>query len=99
MIYDLSHPQTCFKVDVYAQENRLCGCAVIYDDISVVVVEGGNKSIKRYGKLLLELINWASAVKEEDEDESDDKAANKCILVWLGCVAKLSSINLPFMSA
>ena len=72
---------------------------MIYDDISVVVVEGGNKSIKRYGKLLLELINWASAVKEEDEDESNDKAANKCVLVWLGCVAKLSSINLPFTSA
>ena len=48
---------------------------------------------------MLELVNWASAVKEEDEDESDDKAANKCVLVWLGCVAKLSSINLLFTSA
>ena len=46
---------------------------------------------------MLELVNWASAVKEEDE--SDDKPANKCVLVWLGCVAKLSSINLLFTSA
>ncbi|KAK7843351.1 protein rdm16 [Quercus suber] len=37
---------TCFKVDVNAQENRLCGCAVIYDGISVAIVEGGNKPIK-----------------------------------------------------
>ncbi|KAL0013214.1 hypothetical protein SO802_000283 [Lithocarpus litseifolius] len=41
---------------------------------------------------MLELINWASAVKEEDENESDDKPADKCVLVWLGCVAK-SSVN------
>ncbi|XP_023904048.1 protein RDM16 isoform X2 [Quercus suber] len=89
-INDLSHPQTRFKVDVNAQENRLSGCAVICDGISVVVVEGGNKSIKRYGKLMLKRINWASAVKEEDEDEdeSDDKPPNKCVLVWQGNVAK-----------
>ena len=48
-INDLSHPQTCFIIDVNAQENRLCGRAVIYDGIGVVDVEGGNKSIKRYG--------------------------------------------------
>ncbi|KAG2730099.1 hypothetical protein I3760_01G277200 [Carya illinoinensis] len=93
-INDLSHPQTRFKVDVNAQENRLTGCAVISDGITVVAVEGGNKSIKRYGKLMLKRINWAAAVKEEDEDEeeSDDKPANKCVLVWQGSVAK-SSFN------
>lgn len=41
---------------------------------------------------MIQLINWAFAVKEEDEDESDDKPANKCFFVWLGCVAK-SSVN------
>jgi len=45
-----SHPKARFRV---AQENRLTGCAVICDGISVVVVEGGSKSIKRYGKLML----------------------------------------------
>ncbi|KAF9597174.1 hypothetical protein IFM89_016162 [Coptis chinensis] len=30
-INDLSHPQTHFKVDVNAQENRLTGCAVMAD--------------------------------------------------------------------
>ncbi|XP_041000389.1 protein RDM16 [Juglans microcarpa x Juglans regia] len=93
-INDLSHLQTRFKIDVNAQENRLTGCAVISDGITVVVVEGGNKSIKRYGKLMLRRINWATAVKEEDEDgdESDDKPANRCVLVWQGSVAK-SSFN------
>ncbi|XAR72069.1 hypothetical protein NMG60_11018569, partial [Bertholletia excelsa] len=91
-INDLSHPQTRFKVDVNAQENRLTGCAVIADGISVVVVEGGNKAIKRYGKLMLRRIDWASAVKNEEEGEEDgddeDKPVNKCLLVWQGSVAK-----------
>ncbi|XP_059628208.1 protein RDM16-like isoform X2 [Cornus florida] len=91
-INSLSHPQTRFKVDVNAQENRLTGCAVISEGISVVVVEGGNKSIKRYGKLMLKRINWAAAVENEDEDgdEDEDKPINKCMLVWQGSVAKPS---------
>ncbi|OMP02728.1 hypothetical protein COLO4_10868 [Corchorus olitorius] len=47
-INDLSHPKTRFKVDVNAQENRLTGCAVISEGMTVVVVEGGSKSIKRF---------------------------------------------------
>ncbi|KAM0057366.1 putative U4/U6 small nuclear ribonucleoprotein Prp3 [Helianthus debilis subsp. tardiflorus] len=90
-INDLSHPQTRFKVDVNAQENRLSGCAVISEGICVVVVEGGSKSIKRYQKLMLKRINWAAAVKEEDQDENDDdRPKNKCVLVWQGSVAKHS---------
>ncbi|XP_060175360.1 protein RDM16-like isoform X2 [Lycium barbarum] len=94
-INDLSHPQTRFKVDVNAQENRLTGCAVISEGISVVVVEGGKKSIKRYGKLMLRRIDWAAAVKKEDDEgegegEDEDKPLNKCVLVWQGSVAKSS---------
>lgn len=88
-IRDLSHPQTRFKVDVNAQENRLTGAAVITDGISVVVVEGGRKSIKRYNKLMLNRIDWASAVGGEDgADEEQDKPMNSCVLVWQGSVVK-----------
>ncbi|WVZ71383.1 hypothetical protein U9M48_019975 [Paspalum notatum var. saurae] len=87
-IRDLSHPQTRFKVDVNAQENRLTGAAVITDTISVVVVEGGKKSIKRYNKLMLNRIDWASAVGDDDADEESDKPVNSCVLVWQGTVAK-----------
>ncbi|GKV28544.1 hypothetical protein SLEP1_g37581 [Rubroshorea leprosula] len=91
-INDLSHPKTRFKVDVNAQENRLTGCAVISEGMSIVIVEGGSKSIKRYGKLMLRRINWAEAVKEEEDDEVEDqdKPVNKCMLVWQGSVAKPS---------
>ncbi|XP_011623805.1 protein RDM16 isoform X1 [Amborella trichopoda] len=88
---DLSHKQTRFKVDINAQENRLTGCAVIFDGFSVVVVEGGSKSIKRYGKLMLRRINWAAAVSNEEEgDDKEDAPVNKCLLVWQGSVAKPS---------
>lgn len=87
-IRDLSHPQTRFKVDVNAQENRLTGAAVITDGISVVVVEGGKKSIKRYNKLMLNRIDWASAVADDDADDESDKPVNSCVLVWQGSVAK-----------
>nr|XP_029120787.1 protein RDM16 isoform X2 [Elaeis guineensis] len=89
-IKDLSHPQARFKVDVNAQENRLTGCAVISDGISVVVVEGGRKPIKRYGKLMLKRINWAAAVSNEEEAEDLDALTNSCVLVWQGSVAKPS---------
>ncbi|XP_073006423.1 protein RDM16 isoform X1 [Typha latifolia] len=92
-IRDLSHPQTRFKVDVNAQENRLTGCVVISDGISVVVVEGGRKPIKRYSKLMLQRIDWAAAVgSEDDADEKPDEPTNSCVLVWQGSVAK-SSFN------
>ncbi|KAL6520831.1 hypothetical protein OROGR_017400 [Orobanche gracilis] len=93
-INDLSHPQTRFKVDINAQENRLTGCAVISEWTSVVVVEGGARSIKRYGKLMLRRIDWtAAAAIKKDEEESDDdqeKPLNKCLLIWQGSVAKPS---------
>ncbi|KAL0303713.1 UNVERIFIED_CONTAM: protein RDM16 [Sesamum radiatum] len=72
-INDLSHPQARFKVDINAQENRLTGCAIISEGISVVVVEGGAKSIKRYGKLMLKRIDWTAAVKKEEDEEDDEE--------------------------
>ncbi|XP_008233529.1 PREDICTED: U4/U6 small nuclear ribonucleoprotein Prp3 [Prunus mume] len=92
-INELSHPKARFKIDVNARENRLTGSTVISDGMNVVVVEGGSKSIKRYAKVMLRRINWAEAVKDEEEEDDDvnnDKPANKCVLVWQGSVARPS---------
>eukprot|EP00897_Mesotaenium_endlicherianum_P004436 jgi/Mesen1/401/ME000010S_10855 len=85
----LAHPQTRFKVDINAQENHLSGCVVISDDMTVVVVEGVSKAIKRYSKLMLKRINWATAV-EDDKDEDAPEKTNSCVLVWQGSVARPS---------
>ncbi|CAN8313446.1 unnamed protein product [Cochlearia groenlandica] len=99
-INKLSHPKTRFKVEMNARENRLTGCSVMTDDMSVVVVEGKSKAIKRYGKLMTRRINWEEAVKkegnegddddEEDEEDENGRKKNKCWLVWQGSVAKPS---------
>ncbi|KAF3509378.1 hypothetical protein F2Q69_00008173 [Brassica cretica] len=93
----LSHPKTRFKVEMNARQNRLTGCSVMTEDMSVIVVEGKSKAIKRYGKVMLKRINWEEAVKkddkegeEEDEDEEENSENNKCWLVWQGSVAKQS---------
>ncbi|KAL0698769.1 hypothetical protein Bca4012_054891 [Brassica carinata] len=93
----LSHPKTRFKVEMNARQNRLTGCSVMTDEMSVIVVEGKSKVIKRYGKVMLKRINWEEAVKkdekegeEEDEDEDENSGDNKCWLVWQGSVAKPS---------
>ncbi|PHU06744.1 hypothetical protein BC332_23233 [Capsicum chinense] len=39
---------------------------VISEGISVVIVEGGKKSIKQYGKLMLRRIDWVATGKKED---------------------------------
>lgn len=90
-VNDLSHPQTRFKVDINAQQNRLTGCIVMCDTMSIVVVEGGSKSMKRFKKLMLDRIKWATAVKEDEEaDNGDAPRVNRCVLVWQGSVAKPS---------
>ena len=67
-VNDLCHVQTRFKVDVHdAQENRLTGCIVTCDTMTLIIVEGGSKPIKRYNKLMLRCIKWATTVKESDD--------------------------------
>ncbi|CAA7015683.1 unnamed protein product [Microthlaspi erraticum] len=93
-INKLSHPKTRFKVEMNARQNMLTGCSVMTDDMSVVVVEGKSKAIKRYGKVMLKRIKWEEAVKkegeEEDDEEDEDGGNNKCWLVWQGIVGKPS---------
>ncbi|KAH9616665.1 hypothetical protein KSS87_009481, partial [Heliosperma pusillum] len=46
-INDQVCPRNRFKIDINAQQNHLTGCLVLFAGFSVVVVEGGSKSIKR----------------------------------------------------
>lgn len=84
-IKDLSRPQHRFKVQANARENHMSGIAIIVPgSFSVVVVEGGPKTLRRYEKLMLHRIKWNL---EEDDEESVDQGANSCHLVWNGIVA------------
>ncbi|KAF3646793.1 hypothetical protein FXO38_18988 [Capsicum annuum] len=50
------------------QPNSFWKPTVILEGISVVVVKGGKKSIKQYGKLMLRRIDWVAARRKEDDE-------------------------------
>jgi len=99
-VCELATPQLKFKVEVNAKENHLTGMAVCLPGaFSVIVVEGGSKTLRRYEKLMLRRINWSGAGKngnvegesEEDgmkdgDDTNQNKSRNYCHLVWTGVV-------------
>jgi U4/U6 small nuclear ribonucleoprotein PRP3 len=64
---------------------------LITDSFSIVIVEGGLKSVRRYEKLMMRRIDWnvkldsADAAASEDEDKAEDaQQRNKCTCVWKG---------------
>lgn len=89
-ILDLSNPQNKYKVTINAEENRLTGRCIIADGYALVAVEGCEKSIRRYKKLMLKRIKWSDSVDPEDEDAEANGAivkpriVNACYLVWEG---------------
>ena len=40
-VRDMSNPANKFKVDMNAQQYHLTGCALLYQDVNIVIVEGG----------------------------------------------------------
>ena len=57
----------------------MSGTVVLYQDVNIVVVEGGPKQLKKYRQLMLKRIKW-------NEDSYTDKDGtehnNRCELVW-----------------
>lgn len=89
----LDHPQTRYKVDINATENRLTGvCLIVPDRMALVVVEGCSKSQNRYHKLMTRRINW-NMRKENGVDVVDEEGPDRCALVWQG-TAKASRVVL-----
>lgn len=98
LVKDMSHPYHRTKVDLNAQQNKLTGCVIECESpkLSLVIVEGGPKAIKRYTRLMMVRMKWRgeNIFNEEEEEESDNKEGeesahkfnpeNKCDLVWSG---------------
>lgn len=40
-VRDMSNPANKFKVDMNAQQYHLTGCTLLYQDVNIVIVEGG----------------------------------------------------------
>ncbi|KAJ3076041.1 hypothetical protein HDU98_005990 [Podochytrium sp. JEL0797] len=93
---DLRRPQHQFKVDVNANQLFLTGCMLLHAGSNLVVVEGGNRGIKQYKKLMLRRIDWTEGAGDAEEEGEgmaggaveDNGEPNKCVLVWEGKIKK-----------
>ncbi len=91
-------PTHRFKIDVNAQQYMLTGLCIIPDKAlshripTLVVVEGGPWAIKKYKKLLLRRMKWASpagGLTEEERTQLEKQLeGNRSALVWEGVLKK-----------
>ncbi|QPG76436.1 hypothetical protein FOA43_003825 [Brettanomyces nanus] len=86
----LTNPKHVYKVDINAKEYGLTGlCLNLKDGISLVIVEGGQKAVNKYKKLMLRRIKWQENERPNTEKNNDslpleDLSSNDCQLVWEG---------------
>ena len=80
-VKNLSNQSKKFKVETNARQLFMTGCVILYEDVNVVVVEGGPKQLKKYKNLMLNRIKWE---EESIKDKEGQDIDNKCTLVWEG---------------
>jgi U4/U6 small nuclear ribonucleoprotein PRP3 len=79
-IGDLSLPQLRFKVEVNAKENHMTGIALcVSGKFSIVIVEGGPKTQRRYEKLMLRRIQWNKVSHLDNGDNGNDDVDMKIV--------------------
>lgn len=99
-IKDLSNLSKKFKIETNAKQLYMTGCAVIFKDVNVVIVEGGPKQQKKYKRLMLNRIRWEEdAVKVSKHDTGSSslpETRNSCQLVWEGTTKQRNFGDLIF---
>jgi len=85
---NLEHPALRSKVDRAAQDGLLSGAVAIARDMTLVIVEGGAKALRKYKKVMLNRINWAENLEGENGANGTSQKTNRCDLVWDGVIQK-----------
>lgn len=70
-IGDMRSGKTRFKIQTNAEQYNLTGVALLNPACNLVIVEGGEKNMKKYSALLLRRIKW-DQVKEEADAEAHE---------------------------
>eukprot|EP00814_Leptocylindrus_danicus_P019297 CAMPEP_0116013960 /NCGR_PEP_ID=MMETSP0321-20121206/6016_1 /TAXON_ID=163516 /ORGANISM="Leptocylindrus danicus var. danicus, Strain B650" /LENGTH=581 /DNA_ID=CAMNT_0003483567 /DNA_START=216 /DNA_END=1961 /DNA_ORIENTATION=+ len=100
-VKDMSHPYHRAKVDLNAQQWSLSGGVVeVSNDLSLVIVEGGVRGIKKFVRLMTVRTKWigmggdvddANEISSDEEMEDEEEKVthkfnpnNYCELVWQG---------------
>ncbi|WYZ37418.1 hypothetical protein EsH8_II_000924 [Colletotrichum jinshuiense] len=99
-INSLANGQHRFKIQKNAEQHALTGICVMHPKMNLVIVEGGEHSIRKYKKLMLDRINWTEnspsregkeqhqardwLVAENEKGDLKDMSQNECKLVFEG---------------
>lgn len=99
-IDSLANGRNRFRIQKNAEQHALTGICIMHPRMNLVIVEGGEHSIRKYKKLMLERINWTENVHSQEgktqqqvrewlvaENESGDlkdMSHNECKLVFEG---------------
>lgn len=67
-INSLANGQHRYKIGVNAEQLALSGTCIMHPKFNLVIVEGGEWSIKKYKKLMLNRIDWTENSPSKDRD-------------------------------
>ncbi|PIS50164.1 hypothetical protein CJI97_004854 [Candidozyma auris] len=89
----LDNKQHQFKVDINAKQMELHGVMLFNPRFNLVIVEGGEKAIKFYKRLMTARIDWNEKSQAEGSPDSQpisQPSKNSCTIVWEGQIKQLS---------
>ncbi|KAI1388406.1 PRP3-domain-containing protein [Hypoxylon trugodes] len=71
-VNSLANGQHRYKININADQLSLTGIVIMHPKQNLVIVEGGEWSIRHYKKLLLKRINWTENLPTRDKDAQND---------------------------
>lgn len=94
-VESLANKQHQYKVDVNAKQMDLRGITLFNPRFCLVIVEGGEKGIKFYRRLMTHRIDWNLPSSDSESSlqpvlSSLQPFRNKCSIVWEGQLRQLS---------
>lgn len=78
-IDNLANGKHRYKIGINAEQNKLTGVCVMHPKMCIVVVEGGQHSIRNYEKLMEQRIKWS----ENDEPSRVKEGNREALEQWL----------------
>jgi len=80
-VKDLRGPAKKWKIEKNSQQLFMTGTVLLYQDVNIVVVEGGPKQQKKFQALMLRRIKWSEDTYTDKDGTEHQNAAE---LVWEG---------------
>lgn len=89
-ILSVQNPEHRFKIDINARQLNLTGALVVYPECNLAVVEGGQKALRKFQRLMLHRLDWSRRGHEKPRGLTSDAGTqpNQCVLIWQGAIAK-----------